>query len=135
MYLYECRKALELPEKNFPLTGLDEVLATFDFLVFFDDIIGSGNQAIRFFNQNLKRRDGQQLYYAAVFAFESGLNRVRQESGFTQVFCGHLISDEERAFSENSAVFPEPDVRERLMELAHRYGRSLYKSASLSSAW
>jgi hypothetical protein len=126
MYLYDCRKALGLPEGNFPLQRLDEVLASFDSLVVFDDIIGSGKQATRFFKDNLSIYN-RQIFYAAVFAFQSGLTRVRSDAGFTEVLCGHLISDEERAFTDDTAVFPDPVVRERVKQLALGYGQRLYR--------
>ena len=125
MYLYHCRKALKLPEDNFPFLRLDEVFESFECLVFFDDIIGSGNQAIQFFKNNLTIYT-QPIFYSAVFAFQGGLTRVRQDAGFSGVLCGHLISDEERAFTDDTAVFPDPSVRERVKKLALDYGQQLY---------
>ena len=126
MYLYDCRKALGLPETHFPLQRLDEVLDSFDCLVLFDDIIGSGTQAVRFFKDNLAIYN-RRIFYAALFAFQGGLTRLREGAGFTEVLCGHLISDEERAFTDDSAVFPDPVVRERVKTLAQSYGRQLYR--------
>ena len=51
MYLYEYRKALNLLEHNFPNRSISEASDEYDVLIFFEDIIGSGSQASRFYEQ------------------------------------------------------------------------------------
>ena len=54
-FLYDYRKDLGLPESAFPNEPINKVdLSGFNAVVFFDDIIGSGSQAIRFAKKYLK---------------------------------------------------------------------------------
>ncbi len=127
MYLYDYRKALSLSEENVPYIEFDKALANTRALVFFDDMIGSGNQAILFANENLERL-GIESYYVAIFAFNDGLKRVKDEACFKDVICGDRLSDEERAFHPDSLVFNDFDLatRERLETLCLHYGNELY---------
>jgi hypothetical protein len=124
MFLYDYRKELGLSEKQFPTHSVD--LATEpSALVFFDDVIGTGDQAIRFFKNHLNNLRVP-LIYASVFAFQGGLNRIKSETTFTHVLSGITLSDEERAFTDNTAVFADLATRKRLRDLAEKYGRMLY---------
>ncbi len=125
MYLYEFRKELGLSENNFPYTPFKDHLNQPNVLVFFDDIIGSGSQAIWFAEtklQNIKI----DIYYFSIFAYEEGLEKVRNSKLFKKVLCEQILSDEERAFTNNSYVFRDVEIREKLKKLSEKYGNLLF---------
>lgn len=126
-FLYSYRKKLGLSENAFPYTPLNETdLSDVDALVFFDDIIGSGHQAVKFAKKNLQdiRID---TYYVSLLAFEEGFKKVNEKKCFKQVIVHENLSDELRAFSTNSQVFPDKDTKERIKKLCIKYGEKLYK--------
>ncbi|MBN2239895.1 MAG: HEAT repeat domain-containing protein [Dehalococcoidales bacterium] len=130
MYLYDFRKNLMLPEDNFPYSEFKYNLASTQALVFFDDMIGSGNQAVKFAKENIVGLNVQS-YYISVFAFQDGLDKVRKEGCFIKVFTGCLLTNEERAFHEKSTVFTEQTTREKLRELCLKYGKQLFPNHPL----
>ncbi len=125
MYLYDYKKELSLSEDNFPYNDFRSNLANSKAFVFFDDIIGSGKQATKFANTNLKNL-GIKSYYVVLFAFEAGLRKVKKEACFEEVICGAILSDEERAFHDCSQVFTDANLREKLKKLCESYGKRLF---------
>ncbi|MCK5283763.1 MAG: hypothetical protein KAK00_10260 [Nanoarchaeota archaeon] len=125
-FLYSYRKELGLPESAFPNIPLNKInLSGVKAIVFFDDIIGSGNQAVTFSKKHL--HDIQiDKYYIALLAFEKGYKRLDEEKCFKQVIVHEIISEELRAFSNNSLIFPDEDIRERIKKLCEKYGKILY---------
>lgn len=130
MYLYDFRKELKLHERQFSVWPLSEVNTDIEALVFFDDIIGSGKQAIRFFHEHITGVR-QPVIYVSIFAFQYGLDRVRADGCFQKVISGLIFADEERAFGEDSMVFQDATQRLRIKSLAEKYGRVLYPSHPL----
>ncbi len=125
LYLYDYRKALGLDDGQFPQRSFSDFEASASAMVFFDDIIGTGSQATRFFLDHLGHLRIP-LYYVALFGFENGVRRVRSEAGFADVLVGMQLSDEERAFTPETRVFADPVERERIRTLASKYGQVLF---------
>jgi len=125
-FLYKYSKELKLSESNFPYTPFNDTdLSDVTALVFFDDIIGSGNQAITFAEENLKDIPIKK-YYFALLAFEKGYKKVSNSNYFENVVPHEVLSDEYRAFSPNSQIFPDEDTRKRIKKLCTKYGKKLY---------
>lgn len=93
---------------------------------FFDDIIGSGHQAVKFAEKKLQDIKIDK-YYVSFLAFEEGYRKVNEKRCFKQVIVHTIISDELRAFSTNSQVFRDKDTRERIKILCAKYGEKLYE--------
>jgi len=125
MYLYDYRKYLGLSEDNFPYSSFNDNISTTDILVFFDDMIGSGNQATNFAKNKLQNIKND-VYYISIFAYETGLKRVIDSNYFKQVLCDQILTDEEKAFNDKSFVFEDFETRERLKSLCVKYGKILY---------
>lgn len=124
--LYSFRKNLGLTERSFPYVPFKDIdLSRKKAIIFFDDIIGSGNQAVRFAEQHLHDIKIDK-YYVALMAFEKGLENVRNNGCFKKVIVHEIISEELRAFSLNSQVFPDADIRVRIKRLCEKYGILLY---------
>ncbi|MGR3316890.1 MAG: NACHT domain-containing protein [Candidatus Anammoxibacter sp.] len=125
-FLYSLCKDLGIGESFAPYEHFSNIdLSNVEALVFIDDIIGSGNQATKFFNENLSDLKIDK-YYITLFAFEEGLKRVREDAGFTKVIPAKTISDEYKAFSPQSHYFTDPDIKERLKRICMKYGERLY---------
>lgn len=125
-FLYSLCKNLGIWESFTPYKPLSEIdLSGVKALVFIDDIIGFGSQAIRFAKDKLAEIDIEK-YYITLFAFEEGLERVKTDAGFTRVISAKILSDEYKAFSPRSHYFTDTDVRERLKGICAKYGKRLY---------
>lgn len=124
--LYSYRKDLGLPESSFPYFPFKDIdLSGKKAIVFFDDIIGSGNQAVRFAKNHLQNIKIDK-YYVALMAFEKGLENVRNNGFFKKVIVHEIISEELMAFSPGSQVFSDAGTRERIKRLCEKYGKLLY---------
>jgi HEAT repeat protein len=125
-FLYMYRKELGLSEASFPYTPINETdFSDTKALVFFDDMIGSGNQALAFAKQHLQKITIEK-YYVALLAFKEGYEKVKRSKYFKNVIVHGLLSDENRAFSSNSQVFPDKETRERIKILCEKYGKLLF---------
>lgn len=125
MYLYDFRKELRLPESSFPNDDFRKYLDKVNSLVFFDDIIGSGSQASRFFKKHLSKTNAP-LYYSSVFGFSEGIQFVKNNTQFKHVFSGITLSSEERAFSSESKIFSDIKTKTRIEDICQKYGKLLY---------
>ncbi len=128
-FLYRLRQRLGISEDHFPInySNLSENISS---LVFIDDIIGSGNQAIKFYKEkliNIKKDN----YYFSIIAFENGMNNIKKESCFKDVYSTVVLSDSDKAFSENSELFPEKVLRDKIKVLSEDYGKKLYPKGAL----
>lgn len=82
-------------------------------LVFIDDLLGSGSQAIIYSDRLLKsikeaaKRSGTQLqiFYFMLFAKPEGLAAVTSHGGFDRVQAVHAFDPSESAFDPNSRVY------------------------------
>ena len=126
IFLYDFRKELELPESAFPYTSFKNIdTSDVKALVFFDDIIGSGNQAVKFAEKHLGEIDIDK-YYVALWGFESGINKVEDRTCFKKVIVSHRLSEEYKAFSAKSEIFRDQETRNRLQDMCVKYGEKLY---------
>jgi tetratricopeptide (TPR) repeat protein len=124
-YLHQISRQLGLDGSNMA-HELDVLQSShFEAAIFLDDMIGSGNQAIERYHAHLAELS-MPTYYAAVFAFEGGLKKVRSDTKFKDVIAGKILSDEYRAFHEHSRIFSDGDTRARIRNLAVKYGQKLY---------
>lgn len=129
MYLYQYRKELRLSEDNFKQDDFEKYLNRNVNIVFFDDIIGSGNQATRFFNKNLKGKPAK-CYYFSLLGLQEGISYIKSNAEFQAVVAGQILTDEEMAFSENSYVFTEKE-RDIIKPICEKYGSQLFKKHPL----
>lgn len=129
MYLYQYRKELRLSEENFKQDGFEKYLNKNVNIVFFDDIIGSGNQATRFYNKHLKGKLAK-CYYFSLLGLQEGISYIKNNAAFEATFAGEILTDEDMAFSENSVVFNEKE-RNVIKPMCEKYGNQLFKKHPL----
>lgn len=123
MYLYQYRKDLGLSENNFKQDSFEKYLDKPLNIVFFDDIIGSGNQACRFFNRYLVNRTAKS-YYFSLLGFYAGFESV-SHAGFERTVIGEVLTEEDKAFSENSGIF-QGEEKLRIKQMCEKYGVRLF---------
>lgn len=129
-FLYEYGKELGLKDDNFKSDDFNTHLNREIDIVFFDDIIGSGNQATKFFNQHLKGVKAK-CHYIALLGFEDGIQKIKKDASFESLLvCKHL-SDEQMAFSDNSFVFKKSKKKSEVKALCLKYGKELYPNHPL----
>lgn len=124
-FLYEYRNELGLKDGNFKSDDFRSQLNRNRDIVFFDDIIGSGSQATKFFNDNLTKSIAK-CHYIALLGFENGIKKIKKDAGFQNLVVCKRLSDEEMAFSDNSWVFKDPAERHKIEVLCQEYGKKLY---------
>lgn len=129
MYLYQYRKELRLSEDNFKQDAFEKYLNKDINIVFFDDIIGSGNQATRFYNKHLKNKPAK-CYYFSLIGLQEGITHIKANAEFRAIFAGEILSDEEMAFSDNSFVFTKKE-QDIIKPICEKYGSLLFKKHPL----
>lgn len=130
-FLYAFSKELGVPQSSFPYSTFKDVdLRKISSIVFFDDMIGSGNQAIKFAKKHLQEI-GVNTYYVALLAFQDGYDKIKRENCFNDVIVHDFLSEEYKCFSSYSQIFPDRDLRERIKEMCEKYGQKLYSEHPL----
>lgn len=111
-------------------------------LVFIDDLLGSGSQAVdysRLLLDSVKAaalKDGidLEILYFTLFAKPEGLEVARTLTSFDRVSAIHEMSPSESAFDETSRVYSKTSngvSREKGKNLAHVYGNKLFPGHGL----
>lgn len=124
-FLYSFRQKLKLSDFNFPKEIEKVKPLNPKALIFVDDIIGTGKQASRYFQKNLKDLNID-CYYCALVGFKNGIDYIKENSGFKKVFVAKILSDSDQAFSPNSTIFPAENEKIKIKEIAQKYGNELY---------
>jgi len=131
MFLYQYSKNLgwAVNSENFPYDDFknyrDKVI------VFFDDMIGSGNQAIKFAEQHIKSLTlTYKPYYAAVYGFTEGVNKIKDSGLYEVVLAGGRIPSSQIAFHDDSNIF-DSNEKEIIREMCCKYGKELYPDGPL----
>ena len=94
-------------------------------LVFLDDFIGSGNQAVKFWKSLVESwgddANRPKLLYSAFVACREGKAKVEENTGFEV----HVVRECDKAFGKASTVFPD-EKREEARRTFERYGKLLF---------
>ena len=152
MLLYPFRQQNKLDEKLFPdpyqlLTARGDnpigriADSTVERLVFIDDVLGTGTQAVDYSTTFIQRaqaaaaHDGVKLevWYLTLFAMPDGLEAVRALQ-FDRVDAVHVLTASQRAFSDESHVYADsPPGIDRMVgrRVAERYGVEVAPGHSL----
>ena len=112
-------------------TGFAQPLA----LLAVDDFVGSGDSGVKFLDQAFARSLVEQgapwtnmirVVYLAACGFEAG--RRRMEAGVqvpVTVILGKTLGEQDRVFSPETAIVPDPEKRELLQVACEAVGREL----------
>jgi DNA integrity scanning protein DisA with diadenylate cyclase activity len=125
-YLY--RRANKLQEDRFisaeDLSAVDDKATL---IIFIDDFIGSGDSAIRLWQEiaaPFQKRNGSKLVLACAVGYETAIQSVVNKTSF-HVICADIVPDSERPFSSNSKIFPGETERVQAEEIVRRYSSRL----------
>lgn len=126
MYMYQYAKELGwvVTDSNFPYDDFHNYED--QQLVFFDDLIGSGNQAIKFARKHFVTL-GRKPYYAAIFGIADGIAAIRNCGLYGEVFVGKRLPNSDAAFHPESTLFSSGE-KEAIKNLCSKYGSELYPS-------
>ena len=94
-------------------------------LVFIDDIVGSGNQAVQY-SKSLFKSTSQTAIYGCLYGLESGIQKLKSEGRFFNVLVANLLTEKDCAFTSNSQLFTEPASRKQIKRVAMKYGKRIY---------
>jgi 5'-deoxynucleotidase YfbR-like HD superfamily hydrolase len=131
MFLYQYSKNLgwSVNSENFPYDDFKNYKDKI--VVFFDDMIGSGNQAIKFAKSHLQSISlTHKPYYAAVYGFTEGINKIKESGLYEEVLAGGRITSSQLAFHDDSNIF-DSDEKNIIQEMCYKYGKELYPEGPL----
>lgn len=137
--LYFLRQENKLPKSLFPdshdlftINEMGDIILRYpdiDRYVFFDDFCGSGNQAVSYSKdivRRLKDINGRiQCICLMLFSTEEGKQNIKENSLFDEVDSVVTIDDTFKVFSENSRILMDANDlidREELLEFCEKYG-------------
>lgn len=121
--LYDFRYEAGLKTKDFYFpTTINSDSNTI--VAFLDDVLLSGDTALKFFERNLKGIKAKKIYYLSLFATEKAIQRLEKEN-IHVVYCG-LLNDRDRSFSDKSLLFTKyEELLEPSKRVAFHYGQKL----------
>jgi hypothetical protein len=126
IFAHLYRKENNLTTRSFlDITELTPTnLRSYDVIVFLDDLICTGGQAEKFWNQLqliLNKENAPQIILAVAVGFESGLKHVKASTGF-KVIVADLVKESDMPFSESSMVFESKSEQKNARDIAEKYG-------------
>ena len=98
-----------------------------DSVIFVDDLIGSGNQAIKYllmaFEQH-KWLEDKRVYYCALFGYEQGIQEIRDQLGskLQEVYVNKKLSEIDKAFSSQNPMWENDRDRANAEQWAAKIG-------------
>jgi hypothetical protein len=102
-------------------------------VVFLDDYLGSGHQAVQVW-ENVARpaaaKSKLKFAYAVLVAHRNGLQHVERQTGF-QSIATRALTEENLPFGKTSKVFPDEKERNFAREVAKKYGERVYPNHAL----
>ncbi len=105
-------------------------------IVFLDDYVGSGHQAIQVWKEAvsaLPSLAGKRCAYAVLVGFATGLETIRESTGLEAVAL-ETLTGKARPFSPEGALFKTESERTAAMRIAQKYGKRLYPNHPLGYA-
>jgi len=129
MTLYYYKAVNGLSESHFQDLRVLSASATkgIQTLAFVDDFIGTGNQVITFWDEELRDQHGiekAKLYCLVLLAFQSAIEHIQARTPFT-VICAELLDERDRVFSPQCTIFSDEEERRRAERICRRYGEVL----------
>jgi len=130
-FLYYLQQDLRLPDEHFPKNFKTIDPSVTSAVIFVDDMIGSGKQAVKFYMNELENKfSNTTMYYFALIGYKDGIQYVRQNTKFKEVFAIQLIDATQKAF-DGPLKFPDQTERNEIRKMAEEYGQELYQHGAL----
>jgi broad specificity phosphatase PhoE len=138
MLMYHYRVNNNIPESSFTtVDGLREQLSLgyasqdkLQRLIFLDDFIGTGGQAIELLSRELKeilvKGNFQYVGLHALVGFAESVKRIKKETG-VDVLVAHTLTDKDKVFHEASDMLTDDYFdRQNMKDTMTDYGHHLY---------
>lgn len=119
-FLYYLRTNLKLGSSHFPSVPNPFTGNSFAY-IFIDDFIGSGRQATEYYNEHLSKFNIKCFYYS-LYGYQKGIDYIKKNSGFQQVFVSEPLNNSNKIFSTESTL----KLKEECKEIAQKWGEKLY---------
>lgn len=130
-FLYPLLQELRLrPEHARSQKEIPALLAREIPLVFVDDVVGSGNQAIRYSKSILGSKNHNAIY-GCLYALDSGIRRIEEAGHFGKVLTATRLTEKDCAFTPVSRLRVDEESREIIKSIAKRYGDRIYPAGPL----
>jgi len=130
IYLYKIENSLG----DSQITSHDKLdqANDYDTIVFIDDLIGTGNQFLKFVEKihldDLKSK-GKNIYYLALVGFEKGIKNIGMKTQI-KVKVGQKLTEQDLPLSEKSNIF-SLEEKIKAKDVLEKYGEILYKDNGL----
>lgn len=134
--LYDFRVLNKLPPRIFCNTVKD-VPKNAPFVIFLDDIAGSGRQASDFWNLRVikerKHLTNTKFLYLVLVGNEKGIEYIETKTKI-KVLPVVKLDDRYKLFSKSSIYFPDKKKRQKVQKICEKYGKRLYANNPLGFA-
>lgn len=102
-------------------------------VIFLDDFIGSGNQAVRLWrgqiarSENYKKNKYMKFLYLALTGFLKGVKNIEQNSEMKVILGTPPMDESFRCFSEKSLIYEDSQERDEAEKVMENAGKLLYE--------
>ena len=134
LYEYRLANQIEEKERTIEISNIDKILDGPEIeqktVIFLDDIIGTGNEATKFYSVLAKQHDKKKLdrvqkYFIALVGTEWGIKEVKSTGVFTNVLVARTLTETDRAFSSKRDIFDSEEERIFAKKMVGSIGRKL----------
>lgn len=122
---YFYRKQNKIPDDRFlPYSALTDTIIPYgDAIVFLDDFIGSGDQAIQVWNNIPKfLPSSRNIVFSTIIGLHEGIQNVTAKTGFIVIVNDQIEGDDPPL----SSIFPNDDDRQKALAILLKYGERLF---------
>jgi adenine/guanine phosphoribosyltransferase-like PRPP-binding protein len=133
---YFYKKENELRENMFiPYSDLtSQRIASAEAIVFIDDFVGTGNQAVQIWhdikNKFVKQDTKAKFFYATLVSYEHGIDKIKNNTQFQTVSI-YKLGAKNDPLSPRSTCFNDDEERAQARRILTKYGERLYEKYPL----
>jgi|GEM_PF-5000963 len=139
--IYSFRQGISrLPEyeplyrgrENEVFCGIAEIKNAPKFVVFLDDFVGGGTQAIKYINKyfcDYSWLNNAKIYLGVMIGFRTGMDKIKKEleGKLTNVIAAQILEENDRAFSPNNPIWSTSEEANSATAWANRIGHEVLK--------
>lgn len=131
MLQYGFSKINKLPRTSF-LESLDNIPANVHEIVFIDDILASGDETERYWDDVISniQKDDLVLYYIPYLGLTAGVDRAKQQTKL-KVMPVITISKMNQVFSNESIYFQDPSLKSSCRRICQKHGKNIFPTGPL----
>lgn len=127
-------KVNKLAKYNIFKTSITKIPKTAQYVIFFDDMIGSGRQATAYWENEVVKAKSKfpntKFYYLVLVTTLDGIKLISKKTDM-EIIPVITLNDKHKAFSKNSIYFPDSNKREKIKQMCLHYGKICHPEAPL----